>query len=510
MDFATINRLLEKYELENPVDNWELHGIKVWPIIRLLFINNPLGAANNPGWKLEQSSDPTGRGFFLTHYAGALRRLKAGLQQESQANRELRKRDIPNAEVIILTHSDRMLWNGSQYYNTIVDPWIERFASEGIATAVLTTGKPKENAQFAHFRLQERFELISIIANYRTRLYLTANPRVPQWYREFQDYQIREIGGAISWKKLVDKVFRVKGFSEYFTKLVRSSKAKLFMIDTWYSPYGLAAILSARRAGIESIDLQHGVQDYSHLAYSYWHKKSDGKNSVQPDRYWLWGDRNAAERLENNRDFLKPEMLFVGGNLWINKWRNPDGDFFSDAFKTLDDLRAGTERLIVVTLQTNVPFKEQLAELIRLSPPGWMWMLRPHRSQKESHEEIEKAFKGITTHRVNVADAASLPLYCLLQRADLHMTWYSTCAQEAIAFKTPSVLLSERGKICYLDYVESGLMSELERPEDFVPMCNRLFEIDWRQHQQEIDSSFVDPARSDSEIARLIKLIRPL
>jgi predicted glycosyltransferase len=61
---------------------------------------------------------------------------------------------------------------------------------------------------------------------------------------------------------------------------------------------------------------------------------------------------------------------------------------------------------------------------------------------------------------------------------DLHVSSYSTCSNEALAFGKPTILLSEQGLAIFREFVEEGIMFYAERANDFCEIAEQAFAVD--------------------------------
>jgi hypothetical protein len=156
----------------------------------------------------------------------------------------------------------------------------------------------------------------------------------------------------------------------------------------------------------------------------------------------------------------------VVGHRWLASWTKPDGDPHRAPELARAQRLVGGRRALLVTLQEGVPFRDTLVPLLRLAPPEWLWLVRPHRRTKLDPASLEAELREATGRSVDVRQAARLPLYALLRVCAWHVTGFSTCALEALAFGVPTLLTHESGAHAYADLVAQRVMWPHGSPEE--------------------------------------------
>jgi len=221
----------------------------------------------------------------------------------------------------------------------------------------------------------------------------------------------------------------------------------------------MGAILAASRLGVRTLDIQHGLQGACDFGYTAWTRGGVSRYAVLPDAFWVWGRENVANLCTHNAPaFVEENRVGVGGNLWLNRCRyHADADLHCE----IDELKRLTsryDRVYLVTLQPAQGVEETVWPAVRNSPPEVFWFVRlhPRMSAEEKHRIEQWALE--MGERVNVKDAARVSLYALLQVVAVHLTGYSTCALEALAFGKPTVLVHPSGLALFRRQIEQGIM----------------------------------------------------
>ncbi len=86
--------------------------------------------------------------------------------------------------------------------------------------------------------------------------------------------------------------------------------------------------------------------------------------------------------------------------------------------------------------------------------------------------KLEERFAG---SRVNIREATELPLYALFRLCDAHLTGYSTCAMEALAFGRSTVLFHPTGAELYQKQITDGVFEYADEPITINESLERSF-----------------------------------
>jgi len=119
---------------------------------------------------------------------------------------------------------------------------------------------------------------------------------------------------------------------------------------------------------------------------------------------------------------------------------------------------------ILVTLQLDI--SPVLLEAIQHSPHTWKWLIRFHPAREKGKRTLEEEMlRSIGHPDIEIERASEALLYELLCECDVHVTEYSACAIEALAFGVPSVIIGVYGRENFIKYIQQGLMFYVESGE---------------------------------------------
>lgn len=506
MNRENITELVAKYEESHAVEEYTAYGWHVWPALRILASwtlytqdqtrDKPSVVHNRPAGNVKKLIRKTrqilGLGLTFVRVLGSNCYCKLSPATESRG-------------IAILTYNDRVQLKRGFFYHYVVDPLVEMLRQRGkscIVWELELIGKPKLPRLVQHVFCESSFIRERRLEAFLSRLKPTPAPL--EWFDEYAEWWRSNVDTTLSWNKVDHYLKRIEVGSRVFKRWLRKFGCSALIVDCWYNSDAMAATLAAWRLGIWSVDLQHGSQGPGHFAYCSWTKVPTGGYEVRPDRFWVWGKDDAEALLKLNKETLTEENIIVGGNLWMNKWKNGrDGDIAAD-IKKAQALVAPYKKVILVTLQTGIEYKEDLFPAIQNSPPEWLWLIRLHRGQVSQMNVIEAEFSGLTHSTIILRQATKLPLYALFTACDCHVTWYSTCAVEALAFGVPSVILHPSGLNVFKRYIEAGVMyycNEARKIMESLKLCEASSAEDC---YKVAGTAFASPEESGIAIEKLI------
>ncbi|MEM7411064.1 MAG: glycosyltransferase [Myxococcota bacterium] len=456
---------LSGFDGKADVHDWTWHGWHPWPLLRTRLL---LALHGEPAVPAEKPK-------FGARARAALDWRRRQRHRRSRYARQKRGPEA-KADVVFLSNANRSERLGTTDYNTVVDPWNEALTAGGHVVSVWNLGDPVARPLPGHVTIQAALDEI------RRQPEPPVEP-APAWFLGLADFVADELDSELSWREVWRDLCLVEAYAQRFGEWLAAAQPRSLVVDCWYLCEMLGATLAAHRQGIPVIDLQHGIQGHAHPAYAGWNRPPEGGYETFPDRFWVWGDWDAQSLRDHNPGAFTENDVRVVGNPWIADW------------STLVPRRGGEEareatpppgisRTVLVTLQKGVPFRDSLVELVRASPTDWHWWIRLHRNMRERAPQLEQELRSATGRPVEVERATELPLYALLRNSSWHVTAFSTCALEAMAFGVPTLLTDASGSHAYAEFVAQGAMhapEDLEArvallardPERFAETCRR-------------------------------------
>lgn len=461
MNAADVTNIMREYEQSHNVCSYRYLGYPAWPMLRHHLSSSISAQFNGTNQRARRDSN---RLQFR-------RQIRLAPQLGRSCLGYVRNPRVPlRCEAVLMTHSNRSQKIDGVSYNFLTAPLAELFEQRGIRSVFWQTGPPLPKNHQETWPIQGALWI-------QLRRHLKSIPRAaaPPWFRELSHW-MKQIGLFETSDSLVYRMRRILAGEQVFRRWFQMSGASILMADMWCNWISTSAILAAHACDMLAVDLQHGVLFEGNYEYTGWFAACDEFQSMVPDYFWLWGQW-ARDTMAHGNVLFRPEQLLAGGNPWLNMWKQRHA-LVSDAIDVASRLTRGHRKVGLLTLQTGVPWREQARDILRRTTDDWLWLIRLHRNMPGNPGRIERELREDGFANVDVVQASQQPLYALLQQADWHVTWWSSCAMEALAFTCPTLLLAEQGRDIYKRFINKGVMHYAADPDTIA----------------EILESHVDPA----------------
>ncbi len=278
-------------------------------------------------------------------------------------------------------------------------------------------------------------------------------------------------GCHIKWDELEAQIDLLNKYSRWYLKILKIISPSVAFYTCYYRPETMAFNAASKALGINTVDIQHGKQGRYHGLYSHWFALPENGYALLPKQYWCWGEEAEININRYRVENYPYHKTFIGGYLWlanvIEKYKKKDN--------VIPDIvmnGKNYQKIILVTLQpiTDSP-PDYLLQAMSQSPNEWLWLIRLHPRQTGEKEMIKDTLAGYQIDNYEMDYATQCSLYALLPRVDCHITAWSTVLIEALAFRIPSIIISEQGYELYEDRIESGVF---EYAEDADELLNKI------------------------------------
>lgn len=508
---SAIAKLMAEYEATHSVEDYWAFGWQLWPVLRTALAadiynarNYPIAVANLVSLR-NRERDPSRLIRGATYYSQTIRKY---IQWLWNVKRGVAPSPSSSCDVLIVGSGDRYQFVGEKWVHYVTVPFAELLEHAGLRCRTWHWQEQPFPIARSSAILEPPIKAELMLTNVLGRFRCT--PAAPRWFAEFATFYKEQLDRDLSWENMVQYFSYMVPVSIILERWLRLARPNLVVLDNWYNGQMFAVTLAAHRLGIFVMDLQHGMQEQTHNAYHWWHKEPGGGWSVRPDLFWVWGER--AENLFYETNRIQQEIL-RGGNLWIRQWLSRTDPASETACKEAKKLLEGYSRSVLVTTPPRASdFFRYLKKVISRAPSNWTWIIRTHPLGELDRESIEKELSSSGQAHFQLHKATEWPLYAWLGVVDLHVTVDSTCANEALAFGKPTVLVNKAGLSFFSDFVDRGIMFYAERAEDFFSVAERALDVDPARLKDAARSMFVldesDTGRAINRVAEIVHSAR--
>lgn len=461
-----ISIAVSKYEADHAVEKYEAYGWLVWPYLKGIVLGDNLflekRSFRNAVQPCPNKTSRTLRNVEPLHlYFSAFNSYLKWSYKKFKINGD---RHFEQCDVLFLGSGKRYQQVGSDLVHYPTEPLIEEFRDLGFKCNSWHWDPPTRYParKAADVRPPFRWTVLTTLL-----LRLLRKPaEEPWWFAEFSAFHSTLSSSSLSWKSLAPHFYEIAIISNLAEKWLKISKPRLVLLDWWLNGPMIATSLAAHRLGIPTMDLQHGIQEYDSEAYHGWIKEPVHGWPGRPRLFWVWGEEARGRAMTKNRI---QQTVIAGGNLWLNHWVEGKSASIRQACFPLEHHKREAGLVVLLTLQgpeiDNFGF---LQELIKIAPTAWRWLVRCHPRMHEDVEKIADRLGGAAGQDVHVHTVEQHSLYALLRTVNVHVTNYSTCANEAMAFGVPSVLFGEIAPTVFQWGLSSGAMFHAVTPTETV------------------------------------------
>ncbi|MCX7048576.1 MAG: hypothetical protein NTX50_24205 [Candidatus Sumerlaeota bacterium] len=491
MEFDEIVKKIAQFEQAHDVEQYCLYDWKVWPAIRIYLY----WIASLPSWDSTYGQGPLA---VMKRKAGTLLRIiraKAASKLHPPSSQEPGLDPCGSrCNAAMVTYSSRIQWLGRAFYHYLADPVVEGLSVRGKSCIVWEFGKPDFPRFQKHAYCTKRLDEEKRVLTHSSPI--GSLTEAPAWF----DACSRDIRSLFaidaSWRKLGAYIHDTHLNSLVFENWLRACGLPMLITDNWYDPISMGAHLAAHRLGLPRVEIQHGQLFHGNLSYLRWTKAPRGGYETFPAHFWFWGLDDREAMVADNPGVVSRDQIIVGGSLWLNQWRSPKPNpALQKEIEQARLLRQSFSKTILFTVDG-----QDLSHLDRWlegAPDDWRCLIRLHRRFRPQINAFEKKLRAFGHPGINVREATSLPLYAVIQASDCHVTSFSTCALEALAFGIPTVILNPIGVTNYREYVDQGFMFPATNNRELIERIQNLAPMTGDQWKAAAQKAFAAPEASE-------------
>lgn len=431
MERDKLIELLNSLEVRYPVNEWQIHGVHVWPIIKVKLLID---------WnKSSQTVVPP---------ASKMQLLKGSLKGLMKYGKMLMTKTKLPSELYCLAPHFRYYDNGTfinRYFNSLIsetsgqkDFWLFDYGSG--SSDYRKNVDYKDKTLF----LEEIRYFALTIRELTWHRYKALN------WEEFDSF-LNEINTALGSKALTkEKIVRqyvyIEALKNLYKPILKRNKVSDIYILCYYVSEMYAMNLAASELGIRSHDIQHGGQGNAHVAYANYNVVPGSGYKLLPKNFWCWdsASANVISKWANKSSYHSVE---VKGNPWV--------EYCKIHFKNLD---VTNRKIILYTLQ---PIGDSILdpfilEAIHNTPADYVWWLRLHPRQMDAKPKLVDLLKKNSVYnKVEINRAIELPLPALLENCHVHISKFSGSILEAHMLEKKTIIISQTGVESFPEVINS-------------------------------------------------------
>ena len=450
--------LLKHLEETYPVERWKVGDIYVWPYVRIKLYFFLLSKSINGSSTLKAHINPSLGKRDL--------RLKDKLEAVIQASiryplflLRLKKKPL----VFFGSHIHRIA-HPKGHFNRFFDSMVEFHSIEDKVYFVehQKVYKGSFNQQ-AIIPLEKELSHFKVLMKFKKRR-MVDSKTLPDYELFLEDLKKidpetsslgLEIGDLQNWVNKIQELF-------FFFKTIYSRiKPEKVVFPGYYGWDNLyAAVYTANKLGIKTVDFQHGPQ-VNHMVFSDWGKHPKEGFDLMPREYWNWDSRSKdnIEKWSGNINGIKAK---ISGQPYLEYSRH--------------NMVKQNSSMILFTLQTfalEEMLPNTLLSVIRNLDYKWIFRLHPRNTLKKEEITSHLEKNGIGGQKYIIQHSIEVPIVTSISYSFLHVTGFSGCVLEARLMGIPSIVINKIGQEMFESYVDDQSIFYLSKTEE-------NFETDFR------------------------------
>ena len=246
----------------------------------------------------------------------------------------------------------------------------------------------------------------------------------------------------------------------FFDLLLNYLKTKSIYLKSFNNINAFAICASSKDLNIETYEYQHGQQGEYSLAYSSWKNIPKTGYSMLPKVFLLWDSIFSVkfEKWISNQDYHRLEIV---ENFWF-KYVNTNSYLFPKI--TIDN-----DYINVVVCLQSLKIPESVIELLN-NEDSLKWHFRLHPKDLGKIEIFKKTLNqiGINPLKVDLITTNQTPIESVLKSFNTFITEWSTVAYEAYLNEKKSIVIGNKGYNAYHFFIKGGGILFAENSKDLL------------------------------------------
>jgi hypothetical protein len=446
-------------------DDWRVSGIDIWPVVKIYYSY----------YVITQLIDKRGSQIhkFQGNLAKAMRALKILVKSliasliDKKNNEKLKSADL----VIFVQSSTRYFKNDGCWYSPFSDTLQTDLKKNGVDSLVFET---TEDAKFLFPRfgptllIQSRLILNMLNATVKSIFFTNKLESCSNWAK-FQLIVEEQLGAEYlpQASKLNFHINNLLQQKNYFLKLLKAVSCRVCVMSGYYSSTMFALISACRALNVKTVEVQHGVQGESHLAYRSWLNLPVDSTNILPDYFWTWSSREKKVIDSWSDSNAAGINSFVGGNPCLTIYnRKGENIVCNNEFDGYKFPSGKVSKIVIFTCQAFELLSLEIINSIK-QRKDFGWVIRIHPQYWQTEQSIRSQCQINELNNVVIDNGELLPLSSALLCSTVHVTEFSSSVLEASAVGLHSIIINPYGRDLYSDLIEAGYAT-------YIPLCESI------------------------------------
>lgn len=443
MKIEDIKNIINTIERKYKVEEWVVDDIHIWPLIRI----TNYALLSSEILKSENKKKTNGYLEVLITWLKSFKLILLDIKMQGR---------LEQADVLFIGDGVSFTKINGLWYDKFCDPVIDYLKQKKIKYLNFEVGRllffPRYNKSIYN---QSDLDM-SII---KSKIFTKKIKNISlDGYKDFlnDDFANMYFKYLPNKIEISNRVLKIKNIEAYYLRKMSKIKPKVGLIVSYYYDAGMAFNKACKKFGIESIDIQHGVQGPYHLAYCNWSKIPSVGYNLLPDVFWVWSEYEQREIIQTNKNSLK-HTTRVATNHFLNIWKKNSTSFIVNYDKKFNEINNNNKKKILLTLSPDTDcLMFDTYKALSFIQNDYNIYIRLHPNMLNELYRYKNHFKSLNLVNYEIELTSKLPLYAILRNVDLHITAQSSTVIESVEFGVFSIITSEYGAALYETQILSG------------------------------------------------------
>ena len=437
---SKINSKIKSIEVGLDLDQLELRGINLWPIIKSQFISEIFHKDFGESEVIKQSLNLKST---LLHTWDFLKSVLILFKK---------KRDF--FLIYASDKSGKLILDGKTIHKNFTP-----FEWE----------KGEKKVLFVEFgRIDLNFPKMNSIN--LSFLFLLFRPIITFYYKIILKKKLKKVSEYLNELEIEIKNFKEKIHLFYSLKLffrivLILNKPKNIYVKSFDNLVSFSLVGAANQLNIDTIEYQHGQQGENSLRYTNWNKVPLNGFIVIPKYFWLWEEifEKKFQQWIHKQNFHK---TFIKSNLWL--------EYSRKTFNKKNNLIKNDKINVLVCLQfLEIPKIVINAMKIENNIKWWI-RLHPRQIDQKSTILDILASHEISINKFELDLSNKLIFEELVFNMDSLVSGYSSSLYEAYSYGIKSITVGEEGKKAYNRFIEKKLIYHAKDEKSLLKLLNDI------------------------------------
>lgn len=269
----------------------------------------------------------------------------------------------------------------------------------------------------------------------------------------------------ITIKGLTDHIIEFFLLMAFFNLILRVNKPKKVFVKSFDNIISYSLVAAANKRGIETVEYQHGQQGENSLRYTNWNIVPKNGFTLIPKTFWIW------DKIFENK-FLQwilkqnYHKILIGGNLWLkhlNKYIAPK------------EINFGPNKILVLICLQHSTIPDILIKAMKKSN-SIMWLIRLHPREKHMIDLVVKSLNsnGIDMQTVDMKYSNEYLLEEIIPNVSVVISGFSTVLYESFYLGKKAITISEEGRIAYSEFIKKGYVKHSSNSRELIKEINEI------------------------------------